>query len=119
TGTNALTFDFNGTGTPGYGTLASGLPAVYDLITDFSSTITASQLNSDLTNGDIVLNDLTSSNLTGTNAINWADFVIVGSAGDLTLQLDVVPEPGTWALFALGLGLLVFVARKRIRSTRT
>ncbi|MCE0497170.1 MAG: PEP-CTERM sorting domain-containing protein, partial [Methylacidiphilales bacterium] len=111
TGTNALTFDFNGTGTPGYGTLASGLPAVYDLITDFSSTITASQLNSDLTNGDIVLNDL--AGMTSSNAVNWADFVIVGSAGDLTLQLDVVPEPGTWALFALGLGFLVFIVRRR------
>ncbi|MCE0496593.1 MAG: autotransporter-associated beta strand repeat-containing protein [Methylacidiphilales bacterium] len=114
TGTNALTLNFNGTGAYGAGTLGTGQPAIYDLITDFSSSvITASQLNSDLTNGDIVLNDL--DGMTSSNAVNWADFVIIGSGSDLTLQLDVVPEPGTWAMFALGLGLLLVYQRKRRR----
>ncbi|MCE0497616.1 MAG: autotransporter-associated beta strand repeat-containing protein [Methylacidiphilales bacterium] len=114
TGTNALTLNFNGSGTPGYGTLSNGQPAIYDLITDFSSTITAAQLNSDLSDGDIVLNNL--DGLSGTNALSYADFSIVGSGGDLTLQLNLVPEPDTWVMFALGLGLLAFWGGRRRRG---
>jgi hypothetical protein len=35
---------------------------------------------------------------------------------DLTVRISTVPEPSTWALMALGLGMFAFTARRRMRG---
>lgn len=46
--------------------------------------------------------------------LKW-DTGALAADGTKTFTLELVPEPGTWALMAIGLGLLV-AARKRFRA---
>lgn len=51
----------------------------------------------------------------GTNGIDFytSEFGTVASRPLLTVNVTPVPEPGTWALLAVGLGVVVFLARRR------
>ena len=64
------------------------------------------------------LNGLLSS-LTVANAQSGFSYTFQNDAADGLIQLNIqaVPEPGTWMMLVLGLGALVMVARLR-RSPR-
>jgi len=47
------------------------------------------------------------------NSLGAGHFFVSESSGNLFLNFTPVPEPSTYALLALGLGVIVFVARRR------
>jgi len=120
---NQLVLNFNdsasgGNGVVSNGALVSGTPNVYNLIEFGSSAGITDQaeLTAALNDNEIVINNLAADLTPGDSA-----FLVLNTNigdGQEALQLDVVPEPSTWAMFALGLGFLFFAVRKRMRLTR-
>ena len=44
--------------------------------------------------------------------------IVTSSNGEEYLQLDIVPEPGTWALMLTGLAFLALFLRSRRRDVK-
>ena len=75
------------------------------------------------TGGNVTAADLSDFTITGllppSNGYGVASLAIVTSSnGEEYLQLDIVPEPGTWALMLTGLSFLVLVLRLRRRGAQ-
>jgi hypothetical protein len=108
TSATPVIINLNNTASAGFGTITDGIANVYNLV-EFGSGDTNITL-ADLTNGDFSITNLSS-------VLNPADSAYLKltylGGGEEALQLDVVPEPSTWAMFGLGLGLLVVWQRKR------
>jgi hypothetical protein len=77
--------------------------------------------------GSDIFNGLTEgSNFTTANgwtftifyATNANDSVAEGLGGDVVLELDAIPEPGTWAAMLSGFAMLLIVQRARRRKLK-
>jgi hypothetical protein len=54
--------------------------------------------------------------INGNAVINGGINYNYGSAGEIELNLTVIPEPGTWGMMLCGTGMLIAFQRKRRRN---
>jgi len=101
----AVTLQFNNTGVGG----VVGDPNVYNLVEFGTGNVTAADL-SDFT----ITGLLTSSNEYGAASLS----IVTSSNGEEYLQLDIVPEPSTWAMMLGGLSFLALALRSRRRAAK-